>query len=198
MMPYYCEMYNLIIDIDNMGIMSIPRAAISECIKIHQLQFKNHLHKIFLYNPSWTFNVIFKVIVKLFNQKFIGRLRMINKGKERKFMEFMDPESWEKRYGGNCEDIQENCYWPPAKLYTNPVTRKEIVENKLMAFEIIGDTGDTELFVGTRPLYAKGNPNINQQKDNHQTNNKEDEEPKWKTHKGNLDLTYLHDFADCL
>lgn len=136
----------MIIDLNNAGITNFPKNAVMEIIKIHQLNFKNHLHKLFFYNPSWTFWAIWKVISKLYNQKYIGRVRTVKKGREKDFMEIMDAKWWEKKYGGEQEDVPEGGFWPPPKVYPNPMTNEDLVEKKLMAFNIIGNEADVEIF----------------------------------------------------
>lgn len=108
------------------------------------------MHKIWMYNPSTTFYVLFKVISMLFNAKYLARVRIIKKKNYSEFWEHMLPDQWQMKYGGNLPDVTQ--FWPPAQLDTDIVTREDIKKDELMTFSVLGDQGDKELFSKWEPL----------------------------------------------
>jgi len=108
------------------------------------------MHKIWMYNPSTTFYVLYKVVSMLFNAKYLARVRLIKKKNEKDFWEHMVPEEWEQKYGGEAPNITE--FWPPKQYSTNALTRQDILDQNLMVFNVIGDQGDKMLFPKWEPL----------------------------------------------
>ena len=49
MMPYFCGLFNLFIDIGNTGLLDFPKNFLMAIIELPQLHFKNHVHKVIFY-----------------------------------------------------------------------------------------------------------------------------------------------------
>lgn len=97
-----------------MSIWKLPKKFIGAMTGIHQLHFKNSMYKLIIYNPSTTFYMIWKIVSVVYNKKYLERVRIIKKTQNDKLWEILDPDNWEKKFGGNCEDLKpEIGYWPP-------------------------------------------------------------------------------------
>lgn len=147
LLPYYTELYNLVVNLNNMSVWSFPKNAFMKIIELHQVYFKNHMFKLMVYNPSFTTNGILKIVTSFFDPKFMIRFKVITKGNEKEFMNVMDPSQWEKKYGGQAEDFSEGKFWPPVNLGKGEILdRKEIEEKQIMTFDIMGNEDDAAVF----------------------------------------------------
>lgn len=105
------------------------------------------MFKLIIYNPSFTLNACIKLVTAFFNQKFMIRFKVVKKGNEKDFMQWLDPSQWEKRYGGDLPDLEEGQFWPPTNFGKDTVlTREEIEEKGMMTFDVMGNLRDVEVF----------------------------------------------------
>jgi len=159
LLPYYAELFNIIIDINNMSVFSLSKDLISGIIGIHQLHWKNSMFKLIIYDPSFTFWALWKIFSLVYNKKYLERVRIIKKGKETELWEILDPELTPVRLKGTAPDLKEGEYWPPKQLSKNPVTVEDIKAQGLMTFDFLGHHADTAFFLKHKPWEPKVEPN---------------------------------------
>lgn len=152
LLPYYAELFNILLDLGNGSIWSLNTNLISAIGGIHQLHFKNSMFKLIMYNPSWTFYALWKVVSAVYNKKYLERVRIIKGGNESEFWEIFDPRLTPKRLTGTGPDPDETkSYWPPMQLERDTITLDDIKKRQLMTFDFLGHHADTTFFKKYQP-----------------------------------------------
>ena len=163
MMPYFCELFNLIIDLGNTGLLDFPKNFLLKIIELPQLHFKNNMHKAVFYNVSMGFYVFYKAISLIYDSAFLERIRVIKLGQEEKFYEFLVKEQFPVKYGGTVPEITVGKFWPPRSFDSQDpvgiITQQEIIENELMTFDFIGHQSDVNFFKSYIPWESNDNLN---------------------------------------
>jgi len=160
LLPYYAELFNIILDIGNMSVFSLSKDLVQSIMGIHQLHFKNSMFKLIIYNPSFTFYALWKIVSAFYNKKYLERVRIIKKGNEKELWEIMDPALTPQRLKGTAPDPNEKeSYWPPKNLITDAITLEDIKKNGWMTFDFIGHHADTAFFKKYTPWEPKVAPN---------------------------------------
>ena len=137
------------------------------------------MYKLICYDVAMTFHIIFNLFIKVFGGKFIERVRVIKKGNEKDLWEILDPNQFERRFGGNCPNMQDGQFWPPKVFGKDNITLDEIIENELMTFDWIGHQSDKLFFTSYTPWVQRPQlPNS---------------EPQWMDDNGPLDVVYVED-----
>jgi len=163
LIPYHGELFNLIIDLANTAMYSLPKDQFKVISYIIQNHFKNHMTKIVLYNASWAFRVVYKLVTTFYKAKYLVRVSMISKGDEKEFLKFIEPRQWPKKYGGQGPDIENNDFWPPKDFNTEPaMTEQEILDMGHMVFDVVGRSQDHKIFKvePEKPPLANETPDI--------------------------------------
>lgn len=132
--------------------MNVPLVAIKKIVESMNTNFKNHLNKIFVYNPSVCFNAVFGLLTKMYSTAKLNKISVIKKGNEGDLLDHINPNLWQMKYGGNLEDIGQGDFWPPKQIDKKPLCKEEILEKDLEVFDIIGDSGDRILFCKEKPF----------------------------------------------
>ena len=153
LLPYHCELFNVCIDIQNKSVFSLSKDMISSIIGLHQLHWKNSMFKVIIYNPSFTFYALWKVVSLLYNKKYLERVRIIKKGNEKDLWEILDPVQTTERLKGTAPE--PTTFWPPVSLEKDPVTIDQIKEQGLMTFDFQGHHADTHFFKKYTPWEEK-------------------------------------------
>ena len=60
--PYFVENWIMIVDCDEMGVMSFPVKFLTKLLKLTQLNHASCMHRMFLVNTPGTFNVVWSMI----------------------------------------------------------------------------------------------------------------------------------------
>lgn len=62
--PYFVENWIMILDADDMGMLSFPVNFFTNLLKLTQINHPSCLHKMFIVNPPFTIGAIFKVAAR--------------------------------------------------------------------------------------------------------------------------------------
>jgi len=149
LLPYHCELFNIVIDIGNCSVFSLSKKFLSTVMGLHQLHWKNSMYKLIIYNPSFTLYALWKTVSLVYNKKYLERVRIIKKGNEKDLWEILDPEQTPIRMKGTAPDITQ--FWPPLSLEKDPLTVEDIKEQNLMTFDFLGHQADTNVFKNYEP-----------------------------------------------
>jgi len=149
LLPYHCELFNIVIDIGNASVFSLSKKFMSTVMGLHQLHWKNSMYKLIIYNPSFTLYALWKTVSLVYNKKYLERVRIIKKGNEKDLWEILDPEQTPIRMKGTAPDITQ--FWPPLSLEKDPLTIADIKAQNLMTFDFLGHQADTAVFKNYTP-----------------------------------------------
>lgn len=141
---------------------------------IHQLHWKNSMFKLIIYNPSFTFWALWKVVSTFYNKKYLERVRIIKKGSEKDLWEILDPAQTPARLQGTAPDPVE--FWPPTNLDKDILTVEDIKAKGLMTFDFLGHQADKKFFLKYEPWEEPP---------------KADAKPGWEANTGKLDKAYF-------
>jgi hypothetical protein len=161
LLPYYAELFNIIIDICNKSVFSLSKDLVQGIMGIHQLHWKNNMFKLIIYNPSFTFYALWKIVSTFYNKKYLERVRIVKKGNEKDLWEIMDPKLTPQRLKGEAPDLAAP-FWPPKQVELDCVTVEDIKKNGWMTFDFIGHHADTAFFKSYTPWEPKVAPNAMQ------------------------------------
>jgi hypothetical protein len=79
--PYFIENWIMIVDADDLGIMSFPISFFSNLLKITQVNHPACLHKMYIVNPPFSVNAIFKLLSRKVNSPSIPGRRHAGENK---------------------------------------------------------------------------------------------------------------------
>ena len=115
------------------------------------------MYKLIVYNPSFTFYALWKIVSLVYNKKYLERVRIVKKGNEKDLWEILDQAQTPERMKGTAPDPTQ--FWPPVSLEKNPITLDQIKEKGIMTFDFIGHHGDTHFFKKYTPWEPKAELN---------------------------------------
>lgn len=73
--PYFVENWVMIVDADDLGIMSFPISFFSNLLKITQVNHPACLHRMYIVNPPFSVNAIFKLLSRNLYSPSVPRRR---------------------------------------------------------------------------------------------------------------------------
>ena len=115
------------------------------------------MYKVFVYDPSSSFFLLWKLVSAGYDQKYLERVRVVLKGEEDVFWEAMDRGALEKRFGGTAQDLGGGTgYWPPVSLEEEVLELGEIKVRGIMTFDFLGHQSDTRFFKKYEPWEGVG------------------------------------------
>lgn len=141
--PYFIENWIMIVDADDMGILSFPIGFFSNLLKLTQVNHPACLHKMFVVNPPFSFGAIFKMISrKVLSSAFLDgdtkeKITFLKKKEFHKILEHVDSNQLLEEYGGSLKMPQR--IWPPVDTYSEeerkliqPILQPESEGNKYL------------------------------------------------------------------
>lgn len=118
-------------------------------ISLFQDNYNGFAGNCYIYNPSFTFKIIWKIIEALLPKKTLERVRFVEKKKEREYADDLDLDDLQEKYGGNVPNLEEN-FWPPKqKAGVDGMTRQFMQQNNIKEFTILG-ADDYKIFRGDK------------------------------------------------
>lgn len=154
MIPYYCEMFNIIIDIKDGSLFSTI-GLLRKGIEVIDKSFKREIHKIFMVNLGFTTQTMAKGIVNLFSSVSSERFIYIKEDEMDELSNYYTAKNLLQRYGGNVRDIKPGEFWPPVVPYedkTNAVKPNEILKLRIDVFYAVDDQEDCKIFTHENPF----------------------------------------------
>ena len=137
LVPKYIEKYHFFMDLNNSS-MKPQIDLIKGQISLFQDNYNGFAGNCYIYKPSFTFRILWKIIEVFVPKKTLERVKFVENGKERDFAEGQDFDDLQERYGGNLPNIEEN-FWPPrAKIGTKGMTTEYMEENNIKEFLATG------------------------------------------------------------
>jgi hypothetical protein len=85
------ENWNILIDIEKMGLTSAPKNEIQAIIKAINMNFKSTTKKTFIVNTTWFFDVIFKIVKGFLNPLTKEKIDVSKNCSTRSMKEMYDP-----------------------------------------------------------------------------------------------------------
>ena len=123
MLPYYCEQFNLFIDLRGKGLFGTPLALPRRFVDFINKQFKNEINKFIIYDVSSTAYFQIKMVMKLFSTPRINKACIIKGGDFPEQHKYFDQKNLQIRYGGNIPNLNIGQFWPPQDLHTDQVIK---------------------------------------------------------------------------
>ena len=142
MLPFYIEKFHFILNVEKTGILD-AKTFFPDILKVfgENNGFAGHT---FIVNPGWTFRTGWSALSGLLPKNTRERTQLVkSKTEYAELLDFFDPDSLEKRYGGQLENHGlEHPSWPPRKMDDDFLTEKDVHDLKLDVFTIISQEED--------------------------------------------------------
>lgn len=141
----YCDSYHTFYDLDGRNPMAVSLTIIKQVIMEMGINFNQRGGQNFIYNASWGFNYTWKIMKGFVNKHTISVTKFIKKGEEKELLELVDPENWEKKFGGHMENVKEGEFWPPKNFVSdkqNIISKQDIIEKNLHSYWILDENLD--------------------------------------------------------
>lgn len=110
MVPYHVEKYNFIMDLNNISITDIPYRYMFAALDRLGTYYCGNAEKTFVFNANGIGSV-WNFISFFLPETQKKRVIFIQKGEEKKILEYIDEFELEERYGGKLPNLTK--FWPP-------------------------------------------------------------------------------------
>lgn len=149
MIGKYNEKINFILDL---GKCKVPmkKEFIKTMISLLNDNWGSYIKNVFIYRPSKFFTLIWNFVTALgmVSKRDLDVVRFVKDDEKHLFNEICDPNDMPELYGGVLSDEPHynGFYWPPRPSTQctegKILTRKDIEDNKLVTFDILGPKAD--------------------------------------------------------
>lgn len=101
---YFIENIVMVMDVENRGLIGFPFKAVKAIIDATRVSFCSSLHKLYVLNPSFSFNFMWKIIKSLLDKQTVAKIHFAKKEKIKMLLDCVDKGQLLKRYGGDLEE----------------------------------------------------------------------------------------------
>ena len=185
MIPGQIERWDLIIDLKNATLLSLPEH-IKKLISVINEAFISRLHKNYIFGMTFLFRVLYKLVCSFLRDSTVKKIKVINGKKDQSLFEEIRRDNIETYFGGTAPDAplgKEHGLFPPRMPSQHFLLENEKQENILISEEeYIQKYKNGELLEDWINPYIL--EKLNKNKTNYNTNENieiEEEKPKEKT-----------------
>lgn len=108
--PGYIENWTLVVNTNSLGVFGFPYTSLKTVVSLAQMNFAGRLHKMFILNPSPTFNSLQKMATAMMHPETTKKIKVLKKGELSELLEEIPPEQLLKEFGGTLETPKS--LWP--------------------------------------------------------------------------------------
>lgn len=113
MIPGQVENWTNIFDFKGVGITQIPKKVMKGLNRPMADYFKGRLYRMHVVNAQWTIKILYKMAKKMLDPFTLSKFVVCEeKVVASTIAQLVDPDNFEKRFGGNLPDKTEN-FFPP-------------------------------------------------------------------------------------
>lgn len=111
--PGQVENWNLLIDLDNLGLMGIPYKSLKSFLETLQGQYRCTSARVFIMNVSYVFNVVWSTVKGFLEEHTKRKIQISKAGTCDELQALFAPNQLEVKYGGSSPNVEGPQFWPP-------------------------------------------------------------------------------------
>ena len=112
LVPGKVENWVAIVNMKDVGITEVPKKLMKAITQPLQVLFKARLYRLHVINAQWTIKIVWSIVKKLVDPLTQKKFVVCEDDFSKDLFKLADPNSLEKRFGGNLDDKTGN-YFPP-------------------------------------------------------------------------------------
>ena len=131
LIPGKAETMVTIIDLNGVSMTQIPVKALKKFLQSSQTNFRGRSYKTFILNANMLIRGSFGIIKAMIDEFSAQKLNMLGSDFKKQFLELIDPNNLEKRFGGNVPDKTSGFFPPDFSEANQTMMTKEEYFNKI-------------------------------------------------------------------
>ena len=134
---YFIENWVIILDLEKRGITNTPYKMLKALISSTSLIFSGRMHKMFILNPSFLFNGIWKLISKFLHPDTNAKIQFLKKSSFQELQQYIDRNQLLEAYGGVVKEPESPLPFQPLFKATEvpSLTAEDKVDNNYIPSE---------------------------------------------------------------
>lgn len=112
MIPGQVENWITIMDLNKMGLTSLPMGTIKQIMKFLATAYRSRLYRSYIVNSPWTVSIPWKIIKTFLEKVTVEKINIESNSYCKRMGDHINKVQLEKKYGGLAENLSDN-YWPP-------------------------------------------------------------------------------------
>jgi len=133
LIPGQVENWNIIIDLNDVSIFSIPDS-LMKIFKILQANYRARLNSMFILGMTGFLNALWTIVKSFLDSNTQKKIKIIKENAKYEMFEFINNEQLEKKYGGLSENLEDSSvgYFPPYMPSDNYLKLNDVKEELLI------------------------------------------------------------------
>jgi len=134
LLPGQVENWIYIMDLEGMGITTLPYSIINRVLKFLQNNYRSRLYVCYIVNSPMTVYIPWKIVKQFLAENTVKKMKFCKSLPVPEMFEHINPEQLEKKFGGRVPNKTGN-FWPPTMPSTNYFLETEESEKILITSE---------------------------------------------------------------
>eukprot|EP00347_Sterkiella_histriomuscorum_P002775 403366847 len=115
MYPSRIENWNVIVDLNNVGLTQIPQKLLKNMIAAMQRNYRGRMFKLYAINTHWLVRGLFKIAKSMLDEFTLSKINVLSTDFQASLLQTIDKSCLEQQYGGTLPNKTAN-YFPPEML----------------------------------------------------------------------------------